>query len=210
MTEHALTEPMTWQLCEHCQSPLDARQRYCVVCGARSATADDPAARYLAEATRQSRTVVSTPVLRPARDNSTAVIGVLLALLPLGAGIGVLVGRGGGSDQAIIDALKAQRPPVVNVGAAGAGAAVDTTTAATGSETTATKAKSAEKGGKRLADGGKILTTGPAGSARQLEGAQVTKKQLQESAAAVKRINASKGKAYVESQRNLPDQIVIP
>jgi hypothetical protein len=33
-----------WEQCDHCQAPLDARQRYCVGCGARRPQADDPVA----------------------------------------------------------------------------------------------------------------------------------------------------------------------
>jgi hypothetical protein len=203
------TQTLTWHLCEHCQAPLEERQRYCVVCGARSAGADDPAARYLAAATRHARAVPSAAPVAAPRGNPTAVISVLLAVLPLAAGVGVLVGRGqNDGNQAILDALKAQKAPIVNVGTGGASAGA---TAATAKGSTAKKGTTAaKKSGRRLSDGAKILATGPAGSARKLAGAKVTKKQLAESRAAVKRINQSKGKAYVESQRNLPDQIVIP
>ena len=117
------------------------------------------------------------------------------------------------SDELIVNALKAQRAPVVNVTGAVGGAA--TPTADDGATTAASSKKSAAKdkkdsGGKRTSDGSRVLASGPAGDARQLEGAKVTGKQLDESKDAVKHINESKGKEYVESQRNLPDQIVIP
>jgi hypothetical protein len=126
----------------------------------------------------------------------------------------VLAGRSQApSDELIVNALKAQRAPVVNVTGAVGGAA--TPAAADGETTTASSKKSSSKdkknsGGKRTSDGARVLASGPTGDARQLEGSKVTSKQLDESKQAVKHINESKGEEYVESQRNLPDQIVIP
>ncbi|MET0603169.1 MAG: hypothetical protein ABW167_14375 [Baekduia sp.] len=202
-----------WEACDQCQAPLEPRQRYCVACGSRRLHGDDPAARYLAEATRRAR--AGTPVATaPAPRRPTSLGTLALALIPLAAALGVLAGRSQApSDELIVNALKAQRAPVVNVTGAVGGAA--TPTAAGGETTASSSKKSAAKnqgssGGKRTSDGARVLATGPAGSARQLEGSKVTGKQLSESKQAVKRINESKGKAYVESQRNLPDQIVIP
>lgn len=68
-------------------------------------------------------------------------------------------------------------------------------------------------GGTAQASGGgeaKVLASGPAGEARQLEGSTPSQRQLDASAKAIDTINKAKGKAYVESQRNLPDSIVIP
>jgi hypothetical protein len=208
----AATSP--WDVCDQCQAPLEPRQRYCVVCGSRRLHGDDPAARYLADATRRARAGAPVPTA-PAPRRGTSLGTLALALIPLAAALGVLAGRSQApSDELIVNALKAQRAPVVNVTGAVGGAA--TPTAADAETTTASSKKSAAKdkknssGGKRTSDGSRVLASGPAGDARQLEGAKVTGKQLGESKAAVKRINESKGKEYVESQRNLPDQIVIP
>jgi hypothetical protein len=211
-TPLAATSP--WDACDQCQAPLEPRQRYCVACGSRRLNGDDPAARYLAEATRRAR--AGTPVATastPRRGTSLSTLA--LALIPLAAALGVLAGRSQApSDELIVNALKAQRAPVVNVTGAVGGAA--TPTAAGGETTTASKkaaAKDKKKnagGGKRTSDGARVLASGPTGDARQLEGAKVTGKQREESKEAVKQINESKGKEYVESQRNLPDQIVIP
>jgi hypothetical protein len=201
-----------WDVCDQCQSPLEPRQRYCVVCGSRRLHGDDPAARYLSEATRRARAGAAVAVA-PAPRRATSLGTIALALIPLAAALGVLAGRSQApSDALIVDALKAQRAPVVNVTGAVGGAATPTATDGT---TTASSKKSATKdkknsGGKRTSDGARVLATGPAGSARQLEGSKVTSKQLTESKNAVKHINESKGEEYVESQRNLPDQIVIP
>lgn len=210
-TPFAATSP--WDACDQCQAPLEPRQRYCVACGSRRLHGDDPAARYLAEATRRAR--AGAPVTTaPAPRRGTSLGTLALALIPLAAALGVLAGRSQApSDELIVNALKAQRAPVVNVTGAVGGAA--TPTAADGETTTASSKKSTAKnkknsGGKRTSDGSRVLASGPAGDARQLEGSKVTGKQLKESKNAVKHINESKGKEYVESQRNLPDQIVIP
>jgi hypothetical protein len=203
-----------WDVCDQCQSPLEPRQRYCVVCGSRRLHGDDPAARYLAEATRRAR--AGTPVATaPTARRPTSLSTLALALIPLAAALGVLAGRSQApSDALIVDALKAQRAPVVNVTGAVGGAATptaaddETTTASTKKSNNAKDKKNAS--GKRTSDGAPVLASGPTGDARQLEGAKVTGKQLDESKDAVKQINSSKGKEYVESQRNLPDQIVIP
>jgi hypothetical protein len=199
-----------WDVCDHCQAPLEARQRYCVECGSRRLHGDDPAARYLTELTRRART--SEPVTAPPPRRSTWLVPLVLALVPLAAAAGVLVGRGqGAGDDRIVAALRAQRPPIVNV-VPGATAAAGAAAAAAAPESTAKTAakarkRSAAKGDK---EGGRVLARGPAGDARQIEGARVTDEQRRQSREAVKRINESKGKAYVESQRHLPDQIVIP
>jgi hypothetical protein len=210
-TPFAASSP--WEACDQCQAPLEPRQRYCVACGSRRLHGDDPAARYLAEATRRART--GTPVATaPAPRRGTSLGTIALALIPLAAALGVLAGRSQApSDELIVNALKAQRAPVVNVTGAVGGAA--TPTAADGDTTTASSKKSAAKNkknssGKRTSDGARVLASGPTGDARQLEGSKVSGKQLKESKEAVKNINESKGKEYVESQRNLPDQIVIP
>jgi hypothetical protein len=209
----ALGTAHSWDACDQCQAPLEARQRYCVVCGTRRRSGDDPATRYFAEATRRAR-AVRVAVGPPARRGLSP-MALLLALVPLAAALGVLVGRGqDAGDERLVEILRSQRPPVVNITGATAGAATPATTAAAAAATATAKAGKDAKAktgtGKRTSDGAEVLATGPAGDARKLEDAKVTEKQLDESKAAVKRINESKGKDYVESQRNLPDQIVIP
>lgn len=191
--------------CDTCQAPLDERQRYCVVCGTHRPNADDPVARYLAAA-RRARTVPPTPA-GPARPAGGARLALAIALVPLAAALGVLVGRGdSGGDQQLIDALRVQKAPVVNV-VGGAGAA----TAAGGAA--ADKAAASGGGSSPSTDkvkGGEVLARTEYGTARKLEGAKPTATQIQESKKALKKITDAKGKAYVESQRGLPDQIVIP
>jgi hypothetical protein len=197
-----------WETCDHCQAPLDERQRYCVACGARRTRADDPAARYFVTAARRSRASAAAPSAAATAPRSVSGLrtAIVLALLPLAAGVGVAVGRHGkGDDQLLLEALKAQKAPVVNVSGGGAGAAAGTG-AATG------KAKAARNGGANDPDNadGKVLTHTRYGTARKLTGAKPTQAQLEESKQAIDRIVHSKGKEYVDSQRNLPDQIIIP
>jgi hypothetical protein len=302
-SDEAALSRASWGTCDHCGAPMDEAQRYCVECGVRRADADDPATAYFQAAARRARGAApSAPahVVAPPRSGALA---LAVALLPLAAGIGLLVGRGGGGEDRIVEALRAQKAPIVNVTGAVAGATTGTaalttdrdgatakpkstfplasgyavalrtlpagaTAAQVAAAVTAlegkgaedvtvagpkdfrvtpggagyvlvsgafpTKAKAAKarkalaqdfpeaavvrvrarRGGAkpvaRTSDGAEILATGPAGSARKLTGTKPSAKQLQESAAAVERINEAKGKDYVESQRNLPDQIVIP
>lgn len=197
-----------WEQCDHCQAPLDERQRYCVACGARRAQADDPVASYFVASARRARSSTpvqaATPVPRQTTGFRTAII---LALIPLAAAIGVVVGRGGSNgDDQLIEALKAQKAPVVNVGAGGGGAAADTSNV---SDKKKNKDKSSKNGGTDAADGDVIAKT-QYGTARKLTGAKATPQQLEESKKAIEHIVNSKGKEYVESQRNLPDQIIVP
>jgi hypothetical protein len=192
-----------WEQCDHCQAPLDERQRYCVACGARRAQADDPVARYFVTAARRARANAVAPAATPAaaRSGRGAQTALILALLPLTAGIGVVVGRSAnGNEELLAQALKAQKAPIVNVGSG------------SGSATAGDDSGSGKRKKDKSADGadGKVIAKTEYGTARQLTGAKVTKEQLDESKQALDKIVNSKGKEYVESQRGLPDQIVIP
>jgi hypothetical protein len=204
----SLSSASPLDVCDQCRSPLEPRQRYCVVCGSRRLHGDDPAARYLTEATRRARAGAPAPAA-PAERRGPSLGTLALALIPLAAALGVLAGRShGSSDARIIDALKAQRAPVINV--VGSAGAAGTGQASTASKATNNATDKTPSTGKKTSDGADVLTSGPTGSARRLEGSTVSRKQLDESKAAGKQINAAKGKDYVDSQKNLPDQIVIP
>jgi hypothetical protein len=196
-----------WETCDHCQAPLDDRQRYCVACGARRAHADDPVARYFGASARRARPSAAAPHAPVAqRPTSGLMLAIVLSLVPVVAAIGVVVGRGTTNDDALLlQALKAQKAPVVNVGTGGGTAAAAETVADTGGD----KAKQGKKDDQSNADG-KVIAKTEYGSARQLTGAKVTEAQKAESKKALEHIVNSKGKKYVEQQRNLPDQIVIP
>jgi len=143
-----------YEACDQCGAPVDANQRYCVVCGIRRTHAYDPAARFMADATSRLRTPARPPASAAgasARQRSPGLgTAVLIALIPLALGLGVLLGRAGnGQDAKLLAALRAQKPAVVNVGAspsatesqsaagqpaAGAAAAVTTPVAALSSD----------------------------------------------------------------------------
>ncbi len=199
----------SWELCDHCQAPLAERQRYCVVCGARRAHADDPAARYFVESARRARAAEVAPA--PGTAQATAAgsasrlrFALVFALLPLVAALGIVVGRGSGNDQQLVDALKAQKAPVVNVMGGGASSASDTSSSGAGS------GSGSKKGDTSNPAKGDVIARTRYGSARSLTDSRVTPQQLEESRKALDHIVNSKGRAYVDQQRNLPDQIIIP
>jgi len=194
----------SWEACDHCQAPLDERQRYCVVCGARRAQVDDPAARYFVDATRRARSGATASAAAPQRPSRQTGVrtALLLALLPVVAAIGIVVGRSGDDgNELLLEALKAQKAPVVNVGSGGAG---ETVAADDGG------GKKKGKDSKAAAADGEVIGQGAYGTARKLTDAKATPEQLDESKKAIEKIVNSKGKEYVEQQRGLPDQIIIP
>ncbi|MFL5817552.1 MAG: hypothetical protein ACJ76L_08120 [Conexibacter sp.] len=206
----AAAHATSWELCDHCQAPLAERQRYCVVCGARRAHADDPAARYFVESARRARAAEAAPVpgasAGRAADGSASRLrfALVFALLPLVAALGIVVGRGSGNDQQLVDALKAQKAPVVNVVGGGASTASDTSSGDAGTSS------GSKRGDTSDPAKGKVIARTRYGSARSLTDSRVTPQQLEESKRALDHIVNSKGRAYVEQQRDLPDQIIIP
>lgn len=206
--------------CDHCSAPVEPAQRYCVQCGAHQRRSDDPTARWFASARRAK--AAQLPAGAPpaqsgtGRTVSAGVAAVLIALLPVAAGVGVLVGRGSDdSGQAVVEALKAAGAG----GGFGAGAAAvsattpdDSAAAADGAADPSKDDKTSKKvNGVEVADEqAPILASGPAGSARKLTGTKPTTKDLKESKQALEQIESKKGEDYVEQQKDLPDTIVIP
>jgi hypothetical protein len=116
---------------------VEATQRYCVVCGTRRRHVADPAARFMSAATAQARTqarseraAVTSRARRPAGLGTALVI----ALIPLGVGLGVLLGRASNNqDGKLLAAIEARRQQVDTVTAAvGTSTAPSTVAAATG------------------------------------------------------------------------------
>ena len=205
--------PTNWESCDNCNAPLAREQRYCVVCGAHRSQSDDPTVRYLAQAARNSRQlqqVSSSSESSESEASSTRMkFAVILALIPVAAAIGIVVGRGATTDnELLLQALKSQKPPVVNVGAGGA--------AATNDEATSKAAAKSTSGGSTVKDdnpndaNGNVIARSSYGSARQLTGAKPNAAQRAESKKALDKIVNSRGKEYVDSQRGLPDQIIVP
>jgi hypothetical protein len=127
-----------YETCEQCQSPVEAAQRYCVVCGTRRKHVYDPAARFLSEATGRTRSsrVVRTASRPPRR---TAGLGLVLALvaIPLAVAVGVLIARSGNNvNNKLLAALRAEKPPVVNVNGGGSTSGAATASSTTGAATT--------------------------------------------------------------------------
>jgi hypothetical protein len=109
-------ETSPYQPCDSCGAPLDEQQRYCVACGTRRRHANDPAARFLAAATRRQRTPSAATAHGVARGRRSASLATaaLIAVIPLALGAGVLIGRSSaGGDGKLIAALKAQKAPVI-------------------------------------------------------------------------------------------------
>src|SRR6202034_137392 len=84
--------------CDECGSPVEPNQRYCVVCGAHRRGVDDPAARYMTRATAEARherirAQRAAAGHRSRRTASGLWTALVLALVPVSAAVGVLVGR---------------------------------------------------------------------------------------------------------------------
>jgi len=147
-TEHtleasALPQPSAeYETCERCESPVDANQRYCVVCGTHRRHVYDPAARFMAGATSRSGAAsrgARAPLARKRRSPGLA-LALVLAAIPLAVAAGVLVGdHGNDANSKLLAALRAQKPTVVNVqggGSTTSGAATASTAGSTGGAAT--------------------------------------------------------------------------
>jgi len=131
-----------YETCEHCEAPVDATQRYCVVCGTRRKHVYDPAARFLSEATSRARVGSRRAASSPSRTRRSAglLAALVLAAIPLAVAAGLLIGRrGDGVPSSLLAALRAEKPPVVNIngGGSAAGAAATSATAGGGASATA-------------------------------------------------------------------------
>ena len=131
-SEEAASSAGKFLLCEQCQAPVDRDQRYCVRCGARQSHARNPATSYFASAARSRRT--GAPRQRPEGFLRGPAFALFLVLLPLGVGIGVLVGRSGSSNNndKLIAALQKQQPVVASAPATGAAATATPSAASSG------------------------------------------------------------------------------
>jgi hypothetical protein len=187
-------------LCEQCQAPVDPEQRYCVRCGARQTHASNPAVDYFAVAARRRR-IPGAPVAEPGRLRAP-LIALALVLLPLAVAAGVLVGRGGSTNDAkLISALQNQRPLVVTAPTAA------TSTAPTTTATTATTASSTKT--PTHSHGAAVVAHTAYGTVHKLVGAAPTRQQLGQDKKVVEKINKTVGKSYVNAQRGLPDTIAV-
>lgn len=113
------------EACPSCGTPLNQDQRYCLSCGVRREGMEPTFIRILAEPAKPVPGP-PTPAQQPASPSSGASKSPLPALaticcLLLALGIGVVIGKSGGSDSSTA------KPQVVSLGAAGAAAGTETT-----------------------------------------------------------------------------------
>ena len=112
----AAAEPATaYEKCEQCGAPVDANQRYCVVCGTHRRHVYDPAARFLADATSRSRSASragrGAGAGSPKRRSPGLGLALALALIPLAvAARRARRRRGNDSTSKLLAALRAEKP----------------------------------------------------------------------------------------------------
>jgi len=129
----AVLPPAEYESCEQCAAPVEATQRYCVVCGTRRKHVYDPAARFLAGTTGRHRGTRAPHGSWAPRRSPGLGIALALAVIPLAVALGVLIARPGSNvNSKLLAALRAEKPPVVNVNGSGpaGGASTASTTAA--------------------------------------------------------------------------------
>jgi len=98
--------------CGRCDAPVDAVQRYCIVCGAHQLHVEDPAARYMSTLAAQQR--ASRDARRDSRATLTLGRALIVACLPVALLLGALAGRASTSgDAAVVAALRARSAPAV-------------------------------------------------------------------------------------------------
>lgn len=175
--------------CPHCGTPLALDQRYCLECGAPRTYLSGMLLERL-----QTPPTQTPPVPPPAQSSSSqgwqrgsaltliASIGVLL----LAMGVGVLIGRSGGSSSA------AAPPQVITVGGAATGAANATPTPTTPAENPAAKAAAA------AAAGAKHKPKEPGVGATPGKPAPPT---------VLKNLRTGSGQSYEQKSKNLPNVV---
>jgi len=114
------TPAAAYETCEQCEAPVDANQRYCVVCGTHRRHVYDPAARFLADATSRSRSASRAGRGAGAgsskRRSPGLGLALALALIPVAVAVGALVAnRGNDSNSKLLAALRAEKPTVRSV-----------------------------------------------------------------------------------------------
>jgi hypothetical protein len=113
-----VAEAQSYEQCGQCGAPVEATQRYCVVCGFHRRHVRDPVSRYLMTATSRTRSGSAARARR--RRGAGLGAALLMAVIPIAVGVGVLVGRSSSSgDDKLIAALRAQKPEVVTTAGGG-------------------------------------------------------------------------------------------
>ena len=185
--------------CEECGAPLDPQQRYCVNCAARRGNGANPSSRYFATMSQRARRPLARPPAKAGPGSRAAAVG-FFALLPLAVAIGVVVGRtgaGGGSDEALLEALRRQQSAVASTQAAGV-------------ESTAQAArKKSGKGAKPSKGGGKVIAHTSNGDVHQVTDYKPPPEKIEEDTRLVEENPEQTGENYIKAQQNLPDVITI-
>ena len=205
-----------YEQCDECGSPVDAAQRYCVVCGAHRRHVDDPAARYLGQAsarTRGSRSPAGAAATRrPSGRGRSLGAALMLAVIPVAAAVGVAVGRSSNNNDAqLIQALARHQAAVVTTPTAASSAAGTATAAPSAGRTAASRARKHRPGSTSSTHkAAKADASTQYGTVTQIAGSKPTKAQEQQGAQATQKVQRSTGKSYVNQQNNLPGTVVVP
>lgn len=216
----APVESATIQQCDECGAPVDKDQRYCVSCGAHRRHVNDPAARYLSQATARSRAskVAATSRQAPrggARSRSLA-LALAIAIVPVAAAAGVVAGRSSNNNDAkLIQALDRRQSAAAATSTAtvpaAAGESASTQAGVAGHAKAKPHAKkSPSNATPSVKNAGKVISKTQNGAAQQITGFKPTTSQEQQGANATKQVQKSTGKGYVTGQNNLPSQVVVP
>lgn len=194
--------------CPHCGAALALDQRYCLECGAprtylsgmllerlRSPSAPGTPTQPSQPPPLGGVAALGPPALPPSSSSSTWQRGNVLTLIAgigvllLAMGVGVLIGRSGGSSSAT------PAPQVISVGG-GIGAAGASTTPTTPEETSTTKggSGSSKQGGK-----GGVGARGASGA-----GSSPSKPAPP---TVLKNLRTGSGQSYEQKSKNLPDVV---
>jgi hypothetical protein len=201
MTEQSPTVNSSthYEACEECGAPLDRQQRYCVECAARRGNGANPSSRYFAAMSKRDRRPLTRPQAKGSSGSRAAAVA-FFALLPVAVAIGVVVGRSGsgGSEDALLQALRRQDAAIASSG--------PTTTG----PTAASKPKSkGAKAGKKDKSGGKVIAQTENGAVHQITGFEPTQEKTEEDTKIVESNVKQSGSTYIKAQQNLPDVIVV-
>jgi hypothetical protein len=215
--EHGVAaENETIQQCDECGAPVDKEQRYCVACGAHRRHLNDPAARYLSEATARSRSRKAAGATRkgPSAGARFRGLGLALAiaLVPVAAAVGVIAGRSSNSNDAKLIRALAQHQAAVATTTVAASTARGSSAAAKPAAHAKAKhhGKSVSTKPPSTKNAGKVISSTKNGTAQQITGFRPTQAQEQQGSSETKKVQKSTGKNYVNGQNNLPSQVVVP
>jgi hypothetical protein len=210
------------ELCETCGVAVALDQRYCVNCGTRLSAVTDPAAEYLGRASVNARAVASAATrARRRRSGPRLTTAVAVAVVPLAVAIGIGIGRSSNGGDAQLGAkLQAQSHALQaalraeHSGTNGHGSKAGSTRTAAGGTSAASKhshtGSAKPKSTSTTSRSSGTTSTSKRTSSGQATTSAPTKKQLSEGAAATHKDQSATGSGYVNSQKGLPNTVVVP